>query len=175
MSTPKPSPPAAPVPNVGEQVTIRPLRAEDCETVAELMAHYARKEILLWRTADDLKRHLHDFLVAELPGRVVGCVGLRNYGRGLFEVRSLAVAPELRELGIGKRLLAGAIAAARRHGCQRLFALTTSPDFFCRNGFSEAARSEFPEKIWSDCRGCFKRDRCDEVAVRLLLEPAPQG
>lgn len=72
---------------------------------------------------------------------VVGCAGLENYGReGLL--RSLAVAPQLRGMGLGARLLQDRMQAATRSGMARVFLLTTTADdFFLSHGFVPADRA----------------------------------
>jgi putative acetyltransferase len=51
----------------------------------------------------------------------VGCVALIPTGPGLFEISKMAVSPQLRVQGIGRRLLEHAIAHARTLGATALF------------------------------------------------------
>ena len=51
----------------------------------------------------------------------------------------------------------------------RLFALTYRDNFFCNLGFRVVEKTLFPEKIWSDCERCPKKDHCDEIAVLMEL------
>ena len=51
----------------------------------------------------------------------------------------------------------------------RVFALTYRANFFCRLGFRIVSKELFPQKIWSDCSVCPKKDRCDETAVLMEL------
>jgi putative acetyltransferase len=53
--------------------------------------------------------------------RVVGCVALIPMGKGVYELSKMAVSPELRGLGIGRRLLEYAINQARKMGAASLF------------------------------------------------------
>jgi amino-acid N-acetyltransferase len=53
----------------------------------------------------------------------------------LGEIRTLAVHPDRLGHGIGARVLAELVAAARELGLSRLFALTFHTDFFARHGF----------------------------------------
>ena len=86
---------------------------------------------------------------------------------GAWEViGSLAVDPERQGTGIGRAMVEWKIARMREEMPGfRLFALTLSPEFFRRLGFVDTGMEQFPEKFWSDCRNCPKKDRCDEVAV----------
>ena len=51
----------------------------------------------------------------------VGCVALIPMGHGVYELSKMAVAPSLRGLGIGRRLLEYAIEQARAIGAKSLF------------------------------------------------------
>ncbi|KQR04737.1 GNAT family N-acetyltransferase [Deinococcus sp. Leaf326] len=58
--------------------------------------------------------------MAHLGGRPVGCVALRPEGAGVFEVSKMAVDPAAQGRGVGRRLLAHAVAQAREMGATRL-------------------------------------------------------
>jgi len=66
-------------------------------------------------------------------------------------------------------LVQGAIALACKRHAKRIFALTMRPRLFQRLGFKVVDKELFPQKVWSDCSKCPKRDCCDEVAVSLDL------
>ena len=56
------------------------------------------------------------------PGsQAVGCVALIPIGDGVYELSKMAVSPELRGLGIGRRLLQYAVAQAKQIGARSLF------------------------------------------------------
>jgi len=59
-------------------------------------------------------------LLARLDGRPVGCTALKVKPDGIGEVKRMWVAPEMRGLGLGRRLLAAVEAAARVHGLAEL-------------------------------------------------------
>ena len=59
--------------------------------------------------------------VADLAGETVGCVALIPMGSRVYELSKMAVAPEIRGQGIGRRLLLHAVAEARRLGAASLF------------------------------------------------------
>ena len=64
--------------------------------------------------------------IAELDGRAVGAVTLRDLGDGLARLGHLALAPEARGSGAGRRLVDAVLAAARAAGYQRVELLTFS-------------------------------------------------
>lgn len=146
-------------------VLIQAASAADAESIAKLLAPYAEQGLVLPRPAAEIRAHAADFLVALDGDRLVGTVSLRDFGNGLVEIRSLAVARECSGTGIGSRLIREALVLARDRGAQRVFALTLRPRLFERCGFSLVSKDLFPEKVWSDCVNCPKVDCCDEVAV----------
>ena len=146
---------------------IRPATPADAQAIVRLMAPYVTDGLLLPRPAEGISSR--DFLVAESDGEVMGCVALRDFGDGLHEVRSLAVHPGSVGSGIGTRLVSMAVRLAAERRCRRLFTLTRRPRLFQRQGFRRVPMSLFPEKVWSDCSVCPRRDRCDELALLLDL------
>ena len=78
--------------------------------------------------------------MAELDGRVVGAITLRGVGAGLARLGHLALMPEARGSGAGRRLVATVVAAARAAGYERLELMTfsdlaTARELYRREGF----------------------------------------
>jgi ribosomal protein S18 acetylase RimI-like enzyme len=78
--------------------------------------------------------------MAELDGRVVGAITLRDLGGGAARLGHLALLPEARGSGAGRRLVETVVAAARAAGYDRLelvtFSdLTTARGLYRRGGF----------------------------------------
>jgi putative acetyltransferase len=59
--------------------------------------------------------------MAYLGDRAIGCVALVPIGGGVYELSKMAVSPELRGLGIGRKLLEHAVTQAKRIGAKSLF------------------------------------------------------
>jgi putative acetyltransferase len=59
--------------------------------------------------------------MAYFGGQAVGCVALIPMGDGVYEVSKMAVSPQLRGLGIGRKLLRHAVAQAKHMGARSLF------------------------------------------------------
>jgi GNAT superfamily N-acetyltransferase len=64
--------------------------------------------------------------IAELDGRAVGGVTLRNLGGGLARLGHLALSPKARGSGAGQRLVEAVLAAARGAGYDRIELVTFS-------------------------------------------------
>ncbi len=151
--------------------TVRMAQECDIPGIFELLSFYAAQGIVLPRTQEDIAAYLGNFTVAvTADDQVIGCAAARDFGNGLFEVRSLAVPEEFQSMGVGRKLVEYLIRSVRDdRGGSRLFALTCKVGFFERLGFKPCGRDEFPEKIWSDCVNCRKKDCCDELAVLMNL------
>ncbi len=154
------------------EVTIRAAAEADIESILAIINRYAADNLMLPRTAEQIRRVLNDFLVAEHAGHVVGCGSNVPLTAELTELRSLAVTPEFRSSGLGKRLVEALIAKARTDGFAQICALTLANGFFSRMGFATVDRWAIPPKIWHECIYCPKFDACDEIAVLMnLTEP----
>ena len=73
---------------------------EEVEAVRALFDDEVRAGKMLPRSAESIFAQLHDWLVAEEDGQIVGCVSLVFFNDSLCEVRSLAVHPAYRGSGI---------------------------------------------------------------------------
>jgi N-acetylglutamate synthase-like GNAT family acetyltransferase len=149
----------------------RRAKISDAPAIHSLVAHYAAQGLLLPRAAEEVRANVGHFIVQEDGGRVVSCLSLESYGRDLAEIRSIAVDPENQGRGLGARLIASALAEARRRGIARVFAVTHAPQFFERQGFAAAARQSLAEKIERDCCACPQQRTCKLVAMIATVIP----
>lgn len=143
---------------------------EDAGAIADLLMPYAQAHIVLPRTKEDILQYIGNFLVAkDATGRICGSVALRDFGDGLQEIRSLAVAQEYNGQGLGSKLILAVLDFARKRQASAAFALTLRPNLFKRLAFHVVEKEAFPQKVWHDCRNCPKREVCDETAVVFSL------
>ena len=149
---------------------IRAAAIADVTTIHHLLDIYASKGNLLPRTMGELYRHLRDFFVIELDGKVVAVAALEIFTEDLGEVRSLVVDEAYERRGLGRLLVQRVVAEARSIGLRRIMALTYVPDFFHKLGFKTVPMGSLPEKVWTVCVKCYKYNNCDEVAVLLELK-----
>jgi putative acetyltransferase len=83
-------------------------------------------------------------------GRAVGCAALIPMGDGVYELSKMAVSPQLRGQGIGRRLLEHTIAEARALGASSLFLgsnskLANAVRLYEAVGFRHVAPENLPE------------------------------
>ncbi len=146
-------------------VTIRRARVADVPRLYELISYYAARGDMLPKTLDQLYNRVRDFYVADAGGEVIGCAALKITWHDLAEIISVAIHPDFQGRGLGRLLIGPLFEEARAIGIPTVFVLTLQIGFFSRMGFREVPRLILPHKIWQDCSACFKRDRCDEVAM----------
>ncbi len=150
-------------------VIVRRADAADVDAIVAIVAENARQGHLLPRSAENIRASLPTWQVAEVDGQVVGIGSLLVMSPVLAEVRSLAVLPSHRALGVGAALVRGIVAEARRQGFPTVFALTRAVGFFLKLGFHVTEKERFPEKVWRDCAICPLQHACDETAVAIDL------
>lgn len=112
---------------------------------------------IAWRLALDYPGLENDtFFVAEERGKIVGILGLKDFG-DFLEMVAVGVLEEYREMGIGKKLVEKALEAFPG---KKVYLLTTVPSFYERLGFKKVEKA--PEEMKKDpawCAGC-DRSRC---------------
>ena len=148
---------------------IRGARLEDVPGIYGLLKHYSDQGVLLPRPESDIFSSLRDFYVVEDQGQIVACAALLIYTSELGEVRSLAVDPDYKHLGLGNRIVSQLEADADKLGLSKLMALTYVVGFFEKLQFDVVDMSALPEKVWGACINCHKFQNCDEIAVLKFL------
>jgi len=153
-------------------VAVRKAVIRDIGNLLSLINSYAANGIMLPRTEFEMSENIRDFSVAYDGNSLVGCGALHFYTPTVAEVRSLAVLPEAKQHGVGRKIVESLEEEARENDLESIFAFTYVPGFFARLGFSEVERGELPLKAWKDCLRCPKFQNCDEIAVlKRLREP----
>jgi amino-acid N-acetyltransferase len=150
---------------------VRKAAMRDIRPILDLINGYAAQGIMLPRTEFELSEAIRDFSVIVRQGRLLGCGALHFYTPTLGEIRSLAVHPEAKTKGVGRKLVASLVSEAQEHELDAVFAFTYAPQFFRKTGFHEVDRGILPLKAWKDCVRCPKFQSCDEIAVLRVLRP----
>lgn len=118
-------------------VVVRRARTADVVAIRRLVEPYARQRILLAKEPVTLYEDIQEFWVAERDGEILGCGALHVMWEDLAEVRTLAVRPDARGLGIGHLVLERLLQTARELGVAKVFCLTFEVAFFAAHGFVE--------------------------------------
>ncbi|GGO61582.1 amino-acid N-acetyltransferase [Nonomuraea cavernae] len=132
-------------------ILVRRARTADVRTIGRLVATYAGAGPRLLRKATvTLYEDVQEFWVAERSGEVVGCGALHVLWEDLAEIRTVAVDPEHRGLGIGHRIVSALLGTARELGLQRVFCLTFEVDFFGRHGFHPIQGTPVSPEVYAE-------------------------
>ena len=140
-------------------------RIPDIPQMHKLINEYAGRGEMLARPLSDLYEGIRDFLVIRDGERVLACAALHVAWSDLAEIRSVAVAEELKCKGLGTLLVEACIREAEDLGIDTVFCFTYRPEFFRRCGFADVDKMELPRKVWTDCFRCPKFPNCDETAL----------
>ena len=81
---------------------------------------------------------------------MIACVLLHIFWSDLTDIRSLAVAEDSQEQGIGAQLVEACLKEAEQLGIVTIFCLTYKPAFFEKFSFSQIDKMELPRKVWTD-------------------------
>ncbi|MCK9604416.1 MAG: N-acetyltransferase [Candidatus Omnitrophica bacterium] len=144
---------------------IRKAFIKDINKIQKLINFFAKKDVMLPRSLNEIYENLRDFWVIEEGNKVIACVALHVSWEDLAEIRSLAVAENRQGQGIGRKLILACLAEAKELGAKRVFALTYKPNFFKKLGFKKVSHSQLPHKIWAECIKCCKFPNCQEIAL----------
>ena len=145
-------------------------RISDVTQMQELINYFADRDEMLARPLSEIYENIRDYFVVRQGERVIACAALHVSWSDLAEIKSLAVAEDSQEQGIGAQLVEACLGEAREIGITTVFCLTYKPGFFEQFGFFQLDRMELPRKVWTECYRCPKFPNCDEVALIYHLE-----
>jgi amino-acid N-acetyltransferase len=144
---------------------IRKAVIQDVKEIQALINGFAKDELMLARSLNELYDNIRDFWVCEKNKSIYGCCALHICWQDLAEIKSLAVRAQSHKKGIGTELVNVCIAEAKMLGAKKLFALTYAPGFFLRLGFHKVKHAALPHKVWAECINCPKFPNCKEIAL----------
>jgi amino-acid N-acetyltransferase len=125
-------------------------RTGDIKAIRRLVDLYATERRLLSKATVALYEDVQEFWVARDAGTVIGCGALHVMWEDLAEVRTVAVDPAYRGHGVGHRIVAQLLDAARELGVARVFCLTFETGFFGSFGFVEIDGAPVPQKVYEE-------------------------
>ncbi len=148
---------------------IRKAKIQDIKQIQSLINSFAKKDLMLPRSLNELYENIRDFWVYEVNKKIVGCCALHISWEDLVEIKSLAVLKHSQSKGIGTELMLTCLDEAKELGAKRIFVLTYKPGYFQQFGFKRVKNSHLPHKIWAECINCCKFPNCQEIALLKQL------
>ena len=148
---------------------IRKAKIQDILQIQDLINTFAKQDLMLPKSLNELYENLRDFWVAEENKKITGCCALHISWGDLAEIKSLAVAKDSQRKGLGRKLVSTCLAEAKQLGAKKIFVLTYKPDYFRNFNFRKVQNSSLPHKVWAECINCPKFPNCQEIALIKIL------
>ena len=141
------------------EITIAPARAEDLAAIKALLVESSLP------TAG-VEDHWKTFLIARDGDVMVGCGGAEAYQFAAL-IRSIAVKPDYRSHGIGRRLVRQLLDRLASRGLREFYLLTTTAEeYFKKRGFKPIDRDEVHPQLLSSREF---QDACPSTAICMRL------
>ena len=151
------------------KVSIRKAHIKDTPQIQDLIAVFAKQDLMLSRSLMDIYENIRDYFVAVKGKKIIGCCALHICWENLAEVKALAVDESEHGSGTGKKLVSACIKEAKALRIKKVFCLTYITDFFKKFKFKKISKQKLPHKIWTECLQCPKFPNCDEQAMMLKI------
>lgn len=148
---------------------IRKAKIKDIRQIQELINTFAKQDVMLPRSLNELYENIRDFWVMEDKNRIIGCAALHISWDDLAEIKSVAVLKKYQGKGIGRELIGVCLNEAIPLGAKKIFVLTYKPGYFKKFGFKRINHASLPHKIWAECINCCKFPNCQESALLKTL------
>lgn len=145
---------------------LRAARPDDVGGILELIEPLEDSGVLVRRSREQLELEVDNFSVIERDGTLIACAALYPLPDGdSGEIACVAVHPDYRDSGRGRRLLDGLEARARTRGLQRLFVLSTrTMHWFRERGYEPGRVDDLP----TERRALYNWQRNSKVFVKTL-------
>lgn len=120
---------------------IRTATVDDIPGILDLVN--ANLGTLLPRTDQDYAELIQTTYVYEKDGRIVGSCVLEIYSPKIAEIRSFVVHRDYRSQGVGKALIAEAVAEGRRRNIREIMVVTSAREYFEKQNFGACLNEKF--------------------------------
>jgi amino-acid N-acetyltransferase len=141
------------------EITIAAASAADVAAIKALLEQSALP-------VDGIDDHWKTFIVARDGAQIVGCGGSEAYQFAAL-IRSVAVAPEYRSHGLGRRIVRQLIDRLASRGLREFYLLTTTAEgYFRKRGFKTIDRDEVHPQLLSSREF---QGACPDSAVCMRL------
>ena len=145
-------------------------KIQDVPQIHRLINYFADKDEMLARPLSEIYENIRDYFVVKQGEQVIACAALHVCWSDLAEIKSVAVAEDSQQQGIGAQLVEACLKETKELGIPTVFCLTYRPAFFEKFGLSQVDKMELPRKVWTECYRCPKFPDCNEVALICNLE-----
>ena len=145
-------------------------KIQDVPHIHRLINYFADKDEMLARPLSEIYENIRDYFVIKRGEQVIACAALHVCWSDLAEIKSVAVAEDSQQQGIGAQLVEACLKETKELGIPTVFCLTYRPAFFEKFGLSQVDKMELPRKVWTECYRCPKFPDCNEVALICNLE-----
>lgn len=142
-----------------EEIVIAPATEADVATIKQILTDAS----LPTEGVDD---HWKTFIVAREGDRIVGCGGSEAYQFAAL-LRSIAVVPEYRSHGLGRRIVRQLLDRLASRGLREFYLLTTTAEaYFKKRGFKTIDRDEIHPQLMSSQEF---QGACPDTAIAMRL------
>ena len=142
-----------------DEIVIAPAKATDIASIKLIL----QANQLPVQGVDD---HWRTFLVARDGEKIVACGGAEAYPIAAL-IRSIAVLPDYRSHGLGRRLVRQLLDRLASHGLREFYLLTTTAEsYFQKRGFQKIERDEVHPQLLASREF---QDACPSSAVCMRL------
>jgi amino-acid N-acetyltransferase len=141
------------------EITITPATAADLEPIKALL-------LASGLPTAGVDEHWKTFIVARDDGKLVACGGAEAY-QFVALIRSVAVEPDHRSSGLGRRIVRQLLDRLASRGLREFYLLTTTAEeYFRKRGFKTIDRDEVHPQLLSSREF---QDACPDSAVCMRL------
>lgn len=141
------------------EITIRPAAASDLDGIRQLLL---ANEL----PTEGVEDHWKTFIIAVDGPRMVACGGAEAYQFAAL-IRSVAVHPEYRSRGLGRRIVRQLLDRLASRGLREFYLLTTTAEeYFRKRGFKTIDRDEVHPQLLSSRE---LQGACPDSAVCMRL------
>ncbi len=141
-----------------DDLIIRPATESDLEDLCALLE---KSGLIL----DGVREHVNTFMVARDGERLVACGGSEPYQYAAL-IRSIAVDPEYRGIGLGRRMVRELLDRLSSRGLREFYLLTIDAEgYFRRRGFKPIDRDEVHPQLLGSAEF---QGACPDTAVCML-------
>ena len=116
--------------------------------ILNLIQPFVDEGKILSRSKDEIEKNINDFVLLFNDNQLIACAGLKDCQEGAVgEIYSLAVAQNVQNKGLSKKLLTKILESAKQRQFAKIFALTKfGTNWFTKNGFTQMQISDLPSK-----------------------------